>query len=277
MSAFLEGTHIEIINPGAERGGFRSVLFDFDGTISLLRQGWQQVMIPMMVQVLAATPRAESEAELERIVTEFVARTTGKQTIYQMIHLAEEVARRGGVPEPPLAYKRLYNDLLMERIRWRIEGVEQGRIEPETMLVPGAKEILAKLRERGCTLYCASGTDETYMRREAELLGVAEYFNGGLYGAIDEYQNFSKKILIQRILRKHELAGRELLAFGDGFVEIENTKQVGGTAVGVASNEATREGIDAWKRRRLIQAGADVIIGDYREHDALLAWLFAEP
>jgi hypothetical protein len=44
----------------------------------------------------------------------------------------------------------------------------------------------------------------------------------------------------------------------------------------VASNEATRAGIDAWKRDRLIQAGADLIVPDFREHAELVHYLFAE-
>jgi hypothetical protein len=63
------------------------------------------------------------------------------------------------------------------------------------------------------------------------------------------------------------------VAFGDGYVEIEDTRRVGGIAVGVASNEATRQGIDAWKRERLIQAGADVIIPDFSQHEALIEYL----
>ena len=42
-----------------------------------------------------------------------------------------------------------------------------------------------------------------------------------------------------------------------------------GLAVGVASDEVKRQGINAWKRKRLIQAGADLIVGDYRRLDAL--------
>ena len=33
----------------------RHVLFDFDGTLSLIREGWPEVMVPMMVEVLQAT------------------------------------------------------------------------------------------------------------------------------------------------------------------------------------------------------------------------------
>jgi DUF971 family protein len=57
-------------------------------------------------------------------------------------------------------------------------------------------------------------------------------------------------------------------------VEIENVRAVGGTAVGVASNEAERRGIDAWKRERLLRAGADAIVPDYRNLDALSGYLF---
>ena len=52
--------------------------------------------------------------------------------------------------------------------------------------------------------------------------------------------------------------------------------RVGGLAVGVASNEESRVGVNAWKRERLIQAGAHWIIADYRQHEQLLARLIRE-
>src|SRR3954452_19623056 len=110
---------IEVLRADLPRGGFRSVLFDFDGTLSLIREGWPQVMIPMMVDVLRATGTAETEAELSGAVEEFVMRLNGRQTIYQRIQLAEEVRGRGGRRVEPLAYKHRYHDLLMERIHSR--------------------------------------------------------------------------------------------------------------------------------------------------------------
>ena len=79
-----------------------------------------------------------------------------------------------------------------------------------------------------------------------------------------------------RILRDNHLRGEELIGFGDGFVEIEEIKRVGGVAIAVASDEANRRGIHAWKRDRLVRAGADVVIGDYRCREALLGLLFAD-
>ena len=270
---YLPDTQIEIIDPNAARTQFRHALFDFDGTVSLIREGWQQVMIPMMVEILRTTPAAEDEATIHRVVTDFVTRLTGKQTIYQMIQLAEEVTKRDGHPQEPLTYKYDYLDRLWARIEGRVARLKAGEIDPAELVVPGAIEILAALRERGVTCYLASGTDEPYVIAEAVALGVTDYFDGGIYGALDDYQNFSKKMVIDRILRQHQLPGHELLTFGDGYVEIENTAAVCGLAVGVASNEAERQGIDAWKRQRLVEAGAAIIIPDFREYEALLDYL----
>lgn len=127
---FLDGIYIEVINPHIERGHICHALFDFDGTVSLIREGWQGVMIPMMVEVLLETPAHESEEELRAGVTEFVDRLTGKQTIYQMIQLCEEVRQRGGEPLAPLEYKWVYLDRLWERIKGRVAKLKSGEIEP---------------------------------------------------------------------------------------------------------------------------------------------------
>src|SRR5437588_11133280 len=133
---------LEVVRPDLPRGQFRSVLFDFDGTLSLIREGWPQVMIPMMVDVLRQTGTPESDAELTGAVEEFVMRLNGRQTIYQMIQLADEVKRRGGTPLEPLAYKHRYHDLLMERVGSRIDALESGRAKPEEWVVPGSHALL---------------------------------------------------------------------------------------------------------------------------------------
>ncbi|HEU5479075.1 MAG TPA: HAD family hydrolase, partial [Candidatus Tumulicola sp.] len=138
----------------------------------------------------------------------------------------------------------------------------------------GTRALLESLRERGMRLYLASGTDEEYMKHEADLLGVTPYFDGGVYGAIDDYKNFSKGILVRRILESAEFRGSDFLGFGDGFVEIEEVKKVGGTAVGVATAEPECRAIDDWKRQRLIGVGADMIVPNYLELPILESALF---
>ncbi len=268
-------TAIEIIRRLPEARHIRHAVFDFDGTLSLIREGWQAIMIPMMIEILKQAPEHEGEAEIGRIVRDFVTQLTGKQTIFQMIRLAEEVEKRGGKAEDPSAYKDEYHKRLLARIQYRLDGLRSGSIQPEEYRVPGALSVLEALKERDVRCYLASGTDEVYVLDEANLLGLTPYFEG-IYGAQDDYMNFSKRIVIQRIIRENNLGGPEFAGFGDGFVEIEDTKSVGGIAVGVASNEETREGIDEWKRSRLIEAGVDLIIPDFRVTAELIPLLFSQ-
>ncbi|HYV31100.1 MAG TPA: HAD family hydrolase, partial [Candidatus Binatia bacterium] len=199
----------------------------------------------------------------------------GKQTIYQMMQLAERVRERGGSSRDPLWYKHEYLRRLDARIYGRIEGLRNGSLAREEFLVHDARRLLGALQRRGLALYLASGTDEKSVKQEAELLDLTRYFGERIYGAVDDYQSFSKKMVIDRILRENQISGGQLLAFGDGYVEIQNTKEVGGLAVAVASDEAHNGSgrLDAWKRQRLLGVGADVVIADYRDAEALLSHL----
>jgi len=253
------------------------VLFDFDGTLSLIREGWPAIMVAMMVEALEATGSGETPDQLHHVAMGFIMELTGKQTVYQMMRLAEEVCARGGEPEEPLVYKHRYHERLMKVIEHRREGLRSGAIAPDTMLVPHTLEFIGALRERGVQLYLASGTDEEYVREEARLLTLDRYFGGHIYGAIDDYRAFSKQMVIDRIRAENGIDGAQLLGFGDGYVEIENVKSSGGTAVAVASDEAGRSGkSDPWKRDRLIGVGADIVIPDFRDGRQLIEYLWNE-
>lgn len=269
--------YIEHVSNG-KTGSFRYAVLDFDGTISLVREGWQQIMTPYFTDELCNTPMGKDmpRAELELKAKEFITLLTGKQTIYQCIQLAEEIKALGGEPQDPQAYKDEYHRRLLEHIDHRLSGLASGEIDPETLVVSGSYELLQMLLDHGVTPYLASGTDEVYVLEEARLLGVDKYFGKHIYGAQREYKTFSKKMVIERIVRENNLAGDELIGFGDGYVEIENIREAGGYAVGVASNESERCGIDEWKRERLIRAGANVIIPDYSDIKALEKLLFGE-
>ena len=273
----LPASAVEVVREVGPGLAFRHVLFDFDGTLSLIREGWPDVMVGMMTEELLATGTREPAERIALLCRGFVAELTGKQTIYQMIRLAEEVRRRGGEPREPVWYKERYHARLMERIRARREALRSGAAKPEDHLVPGALGVLGALRDRGLPMYLASGTDRTYVLEEAALLGLTPYFGDRVYGAIDDYTRYSKQMVIERILRENGVDGSSLLGFGDGYVEIMNIKAAGGVAVAVASDESGRAGRpDPWKRDRLIGVGADIVVPDYRDGDALLGYLFRQ-
>jgi phosphoglycolate phosphatase len=268
---------IEFANQFAPRPQISHVLFDFDGTLSLIREGWPAIMLGMFVEMLPA--RSDDQAEAVRaMLFDDMMKLNGKQTIYQMIQFAERVKERGGVAREPLWYKHEYLRRLEEKIQDRLERLRSGACTPDEFLLYGSRALLDQLQQRGLQLYLASGTDEIFVKREADLLGVSRYFGPHIYGAKDDYKAFSKKMVIERILRENAIPGERLLAFGDGYVEIQNTREVGGLAVAVASDEAHNGSgrIDEWKRTRLLGVGADVVIPDYRDAKPLLTTILAD-
>jgi phosphoglycolate phosphatase len=272
MAANTTGA-IEIVRPDFPRGGFQAALFDFDGTLSLLRGSWQPLMVGMMVDLLRQQPGAkhETEADLRSIVVAYVQQLTGEPTIAQMRRLCEEIVKRDGVPLPAEAYLREFVDQLDVAIEARIDSVAAGHKTLEELMVPGAEQLLARLAERGVALWLASGTNHDCVVRELGVLGLDRWFGKCVFGSVPPPGKFSKAAVIEQMLREHKLAGHQILGIGDGFVEIVSIARAGGLAIGVASNEETRQGIDPEKRRWLIEAGAHIIIGDYRHSDELLA------
>ena len=264
---------MEIARYPARDAGFRYALFDFDGTLSLIREGWQEIMIPYFTEVLSSAPRAEDRETVEKIVTEFVDRLTGKQTIFQCMQLGEEVVRRGGPSVDPGVYKAEYLRRLRLRIGGRLADLRSG-CDPEKYLVPGSARLLELLRQKGYNLYVASGTDEADVLEEARLLGLDRFFGERVYGARDDERTVcSKEMVIKRIVGENDLSGAELVSFGDGFVEIELVAGIGGYAVGVATDEARGKGINERKRARLLEAGAALIIPNFSEAEKLVGFL----
>jgi phosphoglycolate phosphatase len=264
----------ELVNPAVRRGPFHVALFDFDGTLSLIREGWPRVMVDLMLdhlrtQNLIREPESECAAHVEG----FVMALNGHPTIRQMERFAEEVTSRGGTPAGPAAYLQQYLEALMRVVRGRWEALEAGRARPEEWVVPNAHGILSEFRAREVPLFVASGTDLAHVSREVDLLRLATHVEGRVFAPKDNDAAFRKRDVIERAVREH---GSQLIGFGDGVVETQEVKRAGGIAVGVASVEAGARGVSASKRETLIAAGADLIIPDYERAPELLAWLWGE-
>src|SRR5882762_2643370 len=92
-------------SPGfTPRPGISHVLFDFDGTLSLIREGWVDVMMAMFLEMLPPLPR-ETEPATRQMLHDDIMSQNGKQTIYQMMQFAERIQERGGKAREPLWYK----------------------------------------------------------------------------------------------------------------------------------------------------------------------------
>jgi phosphoglycolate phosphatase-like HAD superfamily hydrolase len=146
-------------------------------------------------------------------------------------------------------------------------------VTPDAMMVPGARNFLAGLADEGLQLYLASGTDHHYVEAESTALGVAPYFEGRIYGALDDDESHRKERIIQRILAEQDLHGDELLAVGDGPVEIREAVGRDALALGVASDEVSRVGWNDAKVARLTRAGAHFLVNAFEPVEQLMRFL----
>jgi phosphoglycolate phosphatase-like HAD superfamily hydrolase len=190
-----------------------------------------------------------------------------------MAHLADLIVRRGGTAEEAMVYQNEFQRRLGLLVDGRLEDVRGGRRAGDSLLVTGVRELFEMLRARGIAMTLASGTPLPQLRAEAELLDVAHYFEGRIFGPTGTDDSaFAKRNIIAGLLENGSLEPAALLAFGDGPVELSETKAHGGLAVAVASDEVEPGSgrVEAWKREMLLAAGADVVIADFREPGALL-------
>lgn len=241
----------------------RAALFDFDGTISILRCGWEDVMAPLFCEVLLPLVQ-EHPDEIAPLAAAYIDQSTGIQTIFQMKWLAAEVARRGGQAGDPWAYKEEYNRRLMRRVEEKKALLLSGAHSRDRYLVAGAVEFLAFLKGKGVRIDVASGTDHPDVVAEAEALGVAGYFDS-IMGAPPNEENCSKETVLNRLIAQHTGDGGRIAVIGDGKVEIALGRKIGAVTIGIASDERTGHGVNPAKTVRLEQAGADLIIGDFTQ------------
>ena len=275
-------TEIEIVSSLPRTTGFTHAIFDHDGTISTLRQGWEAIMEPMMVKaILGPKERDADDALYDHVVAavrSYIDKTTGIQTLAQMKGLVNLVRQFKCVQENEIldenGYKSMYNEELLRMVNRRIEKLKNGQLNVDDFTIKNAVAFLKSLHARGVTLYLASGTDQEDVEREAEILGYSSLFGPRIYGAVGDITKEAKRIVLERILGDiGDAAPERILTLGDGPVEIRETHKKGGYTVGLASDEVRRYGLSIAKRKRLIEAGADLIIPDFCQMERLLLLL----
>jgi rfaE bifunctional protein kinase chain/domain len=279
---YYKNSEIEQINELKDTINIKHAIFDHDGTISTLREGWEEIMSPMMMKaVLGDLYEVADEALYHKVqtrVAEFIDKTTGIQTLVQMKGLVDLVREFGCVPEDQIldefGYKHIYNEELLQMVKVREEKISRGELSLEDVTLKNAVILLESLYKAGVKLYLASGTDEEDVKNEARILGYDKLFEGRIYGAVGDVNKEAKKIVLDRILNQIGNSGSEqIVTFGDGPVEIRETRKRNGITVGIASNEMKRHSLNESKRTRLIKAGADVIVPDFSQLSLLLQLL----
>jgi len=284
QARYLDNTEIELCYESIPLGQIKHAVFDNDGTISTLRQGWEQVMAPVMIKaILGDKYKTAGETLYHKVrnrVLDYIDKSTGTQTIVQMEALVEMVKEFGIVAADKIldkfGYKEIYNRALMELVNQRIAKLKSGQLDVTDYTIKGSLTFLNELRQRGIKLYLASGTDRQDVIAESRALGYAGLFKDRIYGALGDVTKYSKKMVIEKIMMENNLQGPQLAVFGDGPVELRECRKRGGLAIGIASDEIRRHGLNLEKRTRLIKAGAHIIVPDFSQYDKLIKLLFGK-
>lgn len=281
-AVYLTNSGIEIINKREKILNIKYAIFDHDGTISTLRQGWEIIMAPVMIRaILGDKYHSADETLYKKVKTrvdEYIDMTTGIQTLAQMNGLLRLIREFGCVPETDMldeyGYKKVYNDELLKMVREREDKYTRGELSLDDLTIKNAVPFLIQLHNAGVRLYLVSGTDEEDVKQEVKTLGYDHLFNGGILGAVGDIKREAKKMVLDEILTSiGETASPSVVTFGDGPVEIRETRKRNGLSIGVASDEIRRYGLNERKRTRLIKAGADFIIPDFSQPGQLLSLL----
>lgn len=262
------------------RGRFVHAVFDLDGTLSLLRRGWEEVMGRFMEETV--WPDGPPPAELRDAIGRYIEKSSGARTIDQMEHLVDLARRYGRVPEGQLLdangylleYRKQLMDCVNERVV-RLKRIVDGKLSPEEFLVRGAVNFLQLLHGRGLTLHLFSGTDLEDTRREAQLLGLAHFFTD-IRGVTGPHPDYNKRKALHALMEAHGLEGGQVLVVGDGPLEMRIATEYACVALGVSCDESAGRAWDMAKRRRLVEAGADLLVPDFSRASVLDAFLFNE-
>lgn len=249
----------------------RLAFLDFDGTLSLLRAGWMPIMRNQMFEALRPLGTQESDASIMHQIEDWIQENNGKPTWRQMERLQAEVARRGGPTIGWPHYLADFSSRLMAQVIPRKQALKDGLAMPGSHCVAGAHALLDNLQRHGMELHLVSGTERHHVVEEAQLLDLERYFGSRIHGPISHDDGFSKhKVLEALVPDPHRR--NEVLAIGDGPVEISLVAQSGGLAVGVARSEHG-PGIDPNTAKLLAECGAHALVADFQSAEAFTDWL----
>jgi len=273
----LAGLSCEWQESVAPRPEIGLIVFDFDGTLSWLRHGWPGFMSDVFRENYPF-PLTESEAALRSYFLHEILALNGKPSIYQCQRFVDLVQERGGPLLEAEALRAEFQRRLDEAIASRMEAIRAGTKPASDYVIHGAYPFLERLAAKGITLAILSTTVQERVVEEADLLGIGGFFGRHIYGGTGDPLRFSKRAIFDRLLAEEGIPGARLLSFGDGPVELRDTKELGGLGIAVCSDEDHNGSglIDPHKRITLFAAGAAVAIPDYRDAGALLDFLLGQ-
>jgi phosphoglycolate phosphatase len=208
----------------------RAVLFDFDGTLG-----------DSYPAIAASVNHVRALRGLPPLTQDEVRRHVGRGPGYLLSHTVPS----GNVSANIVAYRAHHPSVLREG----------------TQLMPGAREILAALHERGLRLGVCSNKPLPFTRELLEYFAVASYLDVVL-GPEDVTHPKPAPDMLREALRRLDVPAAEALYIGDMVVDIQTARSAGVRVWIVPTGSDTAEDI--------VRARPDRMVRDLTEATALL-------
>ena len=244
---------------------FTLAAVDFDGTMSLIRIGWQQVMHGVMKAALH--DYHPNHAHIDTDIRTYIAHSTGQPSIIQMAWVDEQVLLYGGPHRCAKNYLDQFSNAMKSQIDARVDSITD-ETTADAFMISGARQFLQALAQRDIRIALVSGTEHHHLVRESAALKIDSYFDAGIYGPGAHAPSFTKHDAIAQLVARYNVAPGAFISIGDGPVEIKAGKALGGYSLAVASDEHGG-GLDADKRQHLLDAGADAVVANFAHLDNL--------
>lgn len=262
---------MEIITSCNPSHQFSIGVFDFDGTLSILREGWQKIMQETLCAIILEKKPNYPTDMLYADIDDLIHQTTGIQTIEQMILFKNMLLLKYGFETQEvleaMEYKEIYLKNLQSNVEHRKKRIKEGFLSPDDFRIKGALDFLNALQERGIEMYLASGTDHACVIEEVEILGLKSFFENRIQGSVNDVGNDPKKKVLRSLMKN--ISG-DIIVFGDGPVELRVGRQFGAYCCGVMSDEARGHGWDLSKKERLVKAGSHMLVPDFSNYKQIL-------
>lgn len=250
----------------------RLAAIDFDGTMSLIRIGWQHVMHGVMKHALHAyVPHPDT---IDAEIVGYIARSTGQPSIIQMAWVDEQIIMHGGPARGAQYYLDQFSGAMRAQIDRQVASIHDDASADQQM-VPGARAFLQLLHDQRIPIALVSGTERHHLLRESAALRIDHFFDAGIYGPGGHDPGFTKSDAIAGLCQRYQVPTGALLSVGDGPVEIHAGKALAGYSLAVASHEVSG-GLDPHKRDHLIAAGADAVVAHFGDLTDITALLFTQ-
>ena len=259
-----------IISPSPTN--IRAIIFDFDGTISTLRHGWEAIMENYMYEMITGNTEIINN-ELMNEIKSYIDQSMGIQTIYQMQWLKEKATLKNKTKILDIwEYKTGYNDKLMEVVREKTKKLISKELFPKDFRIINSKEFIKDLYNLGHKLFIASGTDHDDVINEMKVLEIFEFFED-VKGAPTKKIACPKEAIVKHLMEDLNYKGNEIAIIGDGKIEIEIAVRINGKAIGMATEETYQLEVNKRKRKKLIEAGAHIIVPHFKDKEAIIQWI----